>query len=221
MNAGRSSIHRPPSGPPGAGPVHERYVPRMRSTTVAGGAPGTDDIWVFGYGSLMWRPGFAFLERRRARVHGYHRAFCVLSHWHRGTPERPGLVLGLAPGGSCRGIAFRVAAANAAETVAYLDGRELVTDVYRRHWTTARTARGAVTALAYVPRSRGHRQFADKLPPARAAELLARGVGRSGPGWLYLENTVAELLREGIRDPRLLDLKDQVRAIRAGQAHLE
>lgn len=172
------------------------------------------DIWIFGYGSLMWRPGFDVLERRAALIHGYHRAFCVYSHWHRGTPEKPGLVLGLDRGGACRGAVYRVAAESARDAVDYLDARERVTDVYHPHWTTARTQAGNVTALTYVPRYRTHVQYAGKLPPEKAAELLAHGVGNSGPGWEYLENTVAHLLEEGIRDTHLMDLRDRVRAIR-------
>ena len=173
------------------------------------------DIWVFGYGSLMWKPGFAHLERRAATVHGYHRAFCVYSHWHRGSPEKPSLVLGLDRGGSCRGAAYRIAAAEAADVIAYLDARERVTDVYHQHWTRARTAQGPVPVLTYVPRFRTHVQYAGKLPAERAALLLAHGVGNSGPGWEYLENTVAHLVDEGIRDPHLIDLRERVRAIRA------
>jgi len=172
------------------------------------------DIWVFGYGSLMWKPGFEHLERRPGTIRGYHRAFCIYSHWHRGTPEKPGLVLGLDRGGACRGAVYRIAAAQARDVVAYLDARERVTDVYHQHCVTARTPAGAVAALTYVPRYRTHIQYAGKLPPERAAELLAHGVGYSGPGWEYLENTVAHLLEEGIRDHRLLDLHDRVRSIR-------
>ncbi len=172
------------------------------------------DIWIFGYGSLMWKPGFDVLERRSALIRGYHRAFCVYSHWHRGSPEKPGLVMGLAPGGSCRGAAYRVAADNARAAVDYLDARERVTDVYNPRWVSAHTDNGTVTAITYVPGPRGHIQYAGKVDAAKAADLLAHGVGNSGPGWEYLENTVAHLIDEGIRDPHLIDLRDRVREIR-------
>src|SRR5512145_1517750 len=89
------------------------------------------DLWVFGYGSLMWQPGFAFVENVPGRLWGWRRSLCIYSTIYRGTPEEPGLVLGLEPGGSCRGIAFRVAAAQADETLAYLRDREMRTNVYR------------------------------------------------------------------------------------------
>src|SRR5256885_16558684 len=111
------------------------------------------DLWVFGYGSLMWRPGFEFIEKVPARLIGEHRALCVYSFVHRGTPEKPGLVLGLDRGGACRGIAFRVAEPNRAATVAYLRAREQVTSVYRevmRAVWLENDARQRVSALTYV-----------------------------------------------------------------------
>src|SRR5262245_46753625 len=112
----------------------------------------TEDLWVFGYGSLIWRPGFAFVEKAPARLIGAHRALCVFSHVHRGTPERPGLVLGLDLGGACRGVAYRVGAAGRRETVAYLRAREQVTSVYRetmRSVTLLTEPQRRVDALVY------------------------------------------------------------------------
>src|ERR1700757_5129003 len=103
----------------------------MSSSNLSETQPSRDDLWVFGYGSLIWRPGFEFIERVPARLIGEHRALCVYSFVHRGTPEKPGLVLGLDRGGACRGVAFRVAAEKRAATVAYLRAREQVTSVYR------------------------------------------------------------------------------------------
>ena len=172
------------------------------------------DIWVFGYGSLIWRPGFDHTARRSALIHGYHRSFCIYSHYHRGTPEKPGLVLGLDRGGSCRGVAYRVDAKLAGEVIAYLDGRERVTDVYHQAWVPARTDQGTVRALTYVPRYRTHPQYAGKLAHDAMAELIAHGEGNSGPGWEYLENTVSHLAELGIRDRGLIDLRLRVRGIR-------
>src|SRR5580704_17880501 len=120
-------------------------------------SPG--DLWVFGYGSLIWRPGFEFIERVPARLIGEHRALCVYSFVHRGTPEKPGLVLGLDRGGACRGVAFRIPEMKRGETVAYLRAREQVTSVYRavmRSVWLEDAARERVSALAYVV-DRGHR----------------------------------------------------------------
>src|SRR5437764_3657643 len=112
-----------------------------------------EDLWVFGYGSLIWRPGFSFVERAQARLIGAHRALCVYSFVHRGTPERPGLVLGLDRGGTCRGIAFRVAATERAAVLAYLRAREQVTNVYRectRPIWLKREPERRVSALCYM-----------------------------------------------------------------------
>ncbi|MGH6717686.1 MAG: gamma-glutamylcyclotransferase [Alphaproteobacteria bacterium] len=174
----------------------------------------TRDIWVFGYGSLMWRPNFDYLERRPALLRGYHRAFCVYSHHYRGTPDRPGLVLGLEGGGSCRGVAFRVAAARAGQVLAYLDAREIPHEVYRRRLVPVDVHGGRsrrVMAHTYVVR-RDHVQYAGRLPTARAVDLFLHGVGRSGPAHEYLANTVEHLEAMGFRDARLHELYARVQA---------
>jgi glutathione-specific gamma-glutamylcyclotransferase len=161
------------------------------------------DLWVFGYGSLMWRPEFSFVERRVATIHGYHRALCVYSHVHRGTPEKPGLVLGLDRGGSCKGIAFRVPAAEAAETIAYLRGREQVTLVYRELLLRARLADGRdVSALSYAV-DRTHGQYAGRLDRQDVMRLVLQGQGLSGANPDYVRNTQAHLAELGLSDPML------------------
>ena len=162
-----------------------------------------DDLWVFGYGSLMWRPGFPFEERTVARVRGYHRALCVYSHVHRGTPQRPGLVLGLDRGGSCRGTAFRVAAEHRDETIAYLRAREQVTSVYRELYLSTQLDDGrSVTALSYAV-DRGHSQYAGRLAREEVARLVAQGQGVSGPNPDYVRATQAHLAALGIADATL------------------
>lgn len=164
------------------------------------------DLWVFGYGSLMWRPGFPFLERRHAHLHGYHRALCVYSHVHRGTPERPGLVLGLDRGGRCHGVAFRVAPEEAAETVQYLREREQVTAVYVERRLPVRLAGGeTVAALAYVV-DRGHPQYAGRLPQEESLRFVRQGVGVSGANPDYVRSTHRHLLEMGVTDPVLAQL---------------
>ena len=173
---------------------------------LVGTAAARDDLWVFGYGSLMWRPGFAYLERRHASVHGYHRALCVLSHVHRGTPEAPGLVLGLDRGGRCHGVAFRVAARNAEATLAYLREREQVTAVYRERVLTARLdGERTVPALAYVV-DRRHPQYAGRLPEKDLLRLVRQGVGRSGANPDYIRAIHRHLVEMGVTDPILARL---------------
>ncbi|PKQ07738.1 MAG: gamma-glutamylcyclotransferase [Alphaproteobacteria bacterium HGW-Alphaproteobacteria-12] len=165
------------------------------------------DLWVFGYGSLMWRPGFEYEERRDARLHGYHRAFCVYSHVHRGTPEKPGLVFGLDAGGSCRGVAFRVAGSRAPETKRYLQAREQVTLVYRDIVRPVELAGGGARAeaLCFVV-DRSHLQYAGRLPFREQVRLIAEGVGRSGRNPDYLESTVRHLAEAGFPDAGLTRL---------------
>ncbi|HEV3501105.1 MAG TPA: gamma-glutamylcyclotransferase [Bradyrhizobium sp.] len=163
------------------------------------------DLWVFGYGSLMWRPGFAFIERVPARLIGEHRALCVYSFVHRGTPEKPGLVLGLDRGGACRGIAFRVAARQRVATVAYLRAREQVTSVYRevmRSVWLENEPRQRVSALAYVV-DRGHVQYAGRLSLAEQLRHVQQGHGQSGANREYVVSTVRAIEAEGFRDSQL------------------
>ena len=161
------------------------------------------DLWVFGYGSLIWRPGFEFVERHAAVVRGYHRSLCVYSHVHRGTRERPGLVLGLDRGGSCKGVVFRVAAAKAGAALAYLREREQVTAVYREVYLRARLSGGArVLAVAYVA-DRGHHQYAGRLDRAELMRLVSQGIGVSGDNPDYVRNTHAHLAALAIRDETL------------------
>jgi cation transport protein ChaC len=174
------------------------------------------ELWVFGYGSLMWRPGFDFLERHVGRVTGLHRSLCVYSHVHRGTPEKPGLVLGLDRGGACTGIAFRVAARNRAETLAYLRAREQITSVYLEvvRPVLLRGLSQPIRAVAYVV-DRGHRQYAGKLALADQLHHVRQGHGQSGPNIEYVLSTVGELRRLGLRDSGLESLAREL----GGAAH--
>jgi len=163
------------------------------------------DLWVFGYGSLMWRTGFDFLERRQAKLIGGHRALCVYSHVHRGTPERPGLVLGLDRGGSCRGVAFRVAAENAHSTLSYLQERELVTKVYKEAVRPVELMEGQserVRALCFLV-DRSHPQYAGALSLDEQLHLVRAGHGGSGANPEYVLETVKHMRELGIRDQGL------------------
>jgi cation transport protein ChaC len=182
---------------------------------------GAADLWVFGYGSLIWRPGFPFEESVAARLHGYHRSLCVFSHVHRGTPERPGLVLGLDRGGLCRGLAFRVAAAHAQETVAYLRAREQATMVYLERHMPVRLEDGRqVKALVYVA-DRKHLQYAGRLPPDELLALVRQGRGSSGENPDYVLKTHEHLRKMGIFDPVLAALAQELApGLGATRAHL-
>lgn len=159
-----------------------------------------DDFWVFGYGSLMWNPGFAFTEKMTAHVFGYRRSLCVRSWVHRGTQARPGLVLGLDRGGSCRGMAFKIAPQDRAEVLGYLRERELVTHVYKERIMPMLLAdRRRVPALTYIV-DRAHMQYAGGLAAEDAAAAVAASSGKSGANRDYVTNTVAHLKEMGIRD---------------------
>ena len=184
------------------------YAAQMASTAYPDPMTADGDLWVFGYGSLMWRPGFDFIEQSPARLIGEHRALCVYSFVHRGTPEKPGLVLGLDRGGTCRGVAFRVAAGKRAATVAYLREREQVTSVYREVvrsiWLENET-RARVSALVYVV-DRGHVQYAGRLAPAEQLRFVRQGHGQSGINRDYVLATVEAIEAQGCRDKPLHQL---------------
>src|SRR5690348_8493835 len=172
-----------------------------------------EDLWVFGYGSLMWRPDFAYAERAPARLFGLHRALCVYSFVHRGTPERPGLVLGLDLGGACRGVAYRVAAKQRADTIAYLRAREQATSVYRetlRSVTLLGEPERRVDALVYMI-DRGHIQYAGRLDLATQLHLVRQGHGQSGPNREYVLSTVHALEALGLRDRELHLLAEKLK----------
>lgn len=175
------------------------------------------DFWVFGYGSLMWRPGFAHVETVRARLHGYRRSLCIYSHVHRGTPDHPGLVLGLDAGGSCLGIAFRVPADMSDEVIAYLREREMSHNVYFEKWLQLRLADGRnVQALAYVA-NRNHEQYAGRMDAKEAATIVATSHGESGANTDYLTNTIEHLKNMRVRDHALEHICDLMSAITARQ----
>lgn len=159
-------------------------------------------MWVFAYGSLMWRPGFDYVEVRPALLRGYHRALCVYSHIHRGTPECPGLVLGLDRGGSCRGVAFRVEPDKAEEVMEYLYAREMMNFVYHPRFQHVSLPDGPVKAHMFVV-DRSHRQYAGKLSDRRTVDMILQGDGKSGKCFAYVENTVEHLDELGIPDRRL------------------
>jgi cation transport protein ChaC len=185
--------------------------------------PPGEDFWVFAYGSLMWNPGFAFLESHPALVRGYHRSFCVESTHYRGTAERPGLVLGLDRGGACRGRAYKVCRTQGKTVSDYLHEREMLSGIYEPRWLKATLLPAAgspmevpstgdsprpppriVKAAAFVV-DRRHEAYR-RLLPERIAEQILQGVGTKGTNVVYLENTVRHLDELGVAGCPLHDL---------------
>ncbi len=164
------------------------------------------DFWVFGYGSLMWRPGFDYVECQTGLLRGWRRSMCVLSTHYRGTPERPGLVLGLDRGGACLGRAFRVEPSQAEAVRLYLHEREMIADVYHPRWLPVSLRDGRrVRAYGFVANA-GHAQYTGRLTDAEAAALIRAGRGEAGSCRDYLANTVEHLRGLGIRDALLCRL---------------
>jgi len=166
---------------------------------------GHEDLWLFGYGSLIWRPDFDFAERRPARVHGWHRALKMWSRVNRGTVQNPGLVFGLLSGGSCQGMAFRIPANEGAQIMARLWLREMPTGVYDPRWLDCVTPGGRVRALAFTL-SRRSPNFTGELSEARYREIFKSATGRYGSSIDYARQTLLELRRHAIHDHSLARL---------------
>jgi len=173
------------------------------------------DLWVFGYGSLMWSPEFPYEERRSGLVHGYHRALCILSSRYRGTPEKPGLVMGLCRGGSCWGMAFRVHGKRAKQVLDALWRREMLNRVYMpRFVPVAIEGTKRVQALAFVADTE-HEQFVDELDIHGRARLVAQGVGQRGACVDYIRNTLEHMRELGVHDPHLMRILEAAGRIAA------
>jgi cation transport protein ChaC len=169
---------------------------------------GHEDLWIFGYGSLIWKPDFDFAERRAAKVHGWHRALKMWSRINRGTPEKPGLVFGMLSGGSCQGMVFRIARAHGTEVLARLWSREMTLGVYDPKWLTCHTTQGPVKALAFTL-SRKSPQHTGMLSEEEYRRIFAEASGIYGTTFDYAHRTLEELKRLNIRDrglERLLKL---------------
>jgi cation transport protein ChaC len=182
---------------------------------LADAPPG--DVWVFGYGSLIWNPSFHFTDRLIGTVYGYHRRFCLWTHLGRGCPERPGLVLGLERGGSCRGAAFHIAPEAVEEELAIVWRREMISGAYVPRWVQVHSALGALRAITFVI-NHTHERYARFLPDDRIAEVIATAAGWLGPCADYLINTVDHLAALGIHDRPLERLRAQVLARRSKRA---
>ena len=162
--------------------------------------------WVFGYGSLIWNPGFPFIRSSLATLRGAHRRLCIYSHRHRGTPEQPGLVFGLVKGGACRGMAFEVEARHWPEVHAYLRAREMDRGVYKEAFRPIRVENDSVVnALAFLV-DEHHVQYAGRLAVAEQVRLVSSGVGESGPNPEYVLVTARHLEQLGISDKYLTEL---------------
>ena len=192
---------------------------RSITATLAARPEATADggAWVFGYGSLIWNPAFHYRVRETGTIHGFHRRFCLWTPAGRGTPECPGLVLGLDRGGSCRGVVFRLTAEQAATELDIIWRREMVAHTYRPRWVRVqRPASPAVHAISFVV-DQGHDRYAGNLDESHAAHTLARAEGAFGSAADYLFSTVDHLRELGLRDHGLERLRRRVAALKAGE----
>lgn len=207
--------------PPGFRVLSEAELESSLAGMFPAGRPESD-IWLFGYGSLIWNPAFHFVERRIGTVRGLHRRFCLWSTMGRGTPERPGLMLALDRGGSCRGVAFRIDAGQAGEELRIVWRREMVSHAYIPRWVTVETQEGPVRAITFTI-NRQHERYVRRMDDREAASIIAAASGRIGRCAEYLENTVQHLHELKIADrymERLLHLTRQACAETAGAKNL-
>ena len=179
--------------------------------------PEDEDIWLFAYGSLIWSPMIHFVEQRHAELYGFHRQFCMQTKMGRGTPDRPGLMLALENGGSCKGIAYRVAAKDREQELKVIWNREMVGGSYTPKFVKLHTGVGSkkeiVRAIAFTM-NHDHENYIGKLAVAEVAETLAYAEGPLGKGEDYLFNTVSHLEELGLVDHHLFKLARLIRALK-------
>jgi cation transport protein ChaC len=178
---------------------------------LAGIGPG-EDLWIFGYGSLMWNPALDVAESRVGTIYGFHRRFCLDLPFGRGSPEVPGLMLALDRGGGCRGVAHRIAAPRLEDELTILWRREMASGAYRPTWVRMHAAAGPLRALTFAI-DRRHARYAGALTPDEVARRIAAAAGPAGTNRDYLDRTVACLTALGIRDPALFALRDRAAAL--------
>lgn len=171
----------------------------------------TGDLWLFGYGSLIWNPAFHFTERRKGRIHGWHRRFCLWTPLGRGSPDHPGLVLGLERGGACTGMAFRLASDQVACELDIVWRREMLSGAYKPRWVQVATADGTVDAITFTI-DPGNPRYAGRLAEDEIVRVVATAVGRLGPCTDYLFKTAEALAGLGLEDRTLQRLKRRVEA---------
>lgn len=174
--------------------------------------PAASDIWIFAYGSLIWNPVFHFVDRQIGKIYGWHRQFCLWTPIGRGTPENPGLVLGLDRGGSCQGIVYRIEAAALSTELLLIWRREMIVGSYVPRWVRVFSGKASIEAITFTINPH-HPGYARKLPPALIAHQIATASGRLGTCADYLHQTIEGLAQENIQDRSLLALCDRVRAV--------
>ncbi len=196
--------------------LSDEEMAESRSALLDEMEPG-EDVWVFGYGSLIWNPAFHFVERRVGIAHGFHRRYCLWSHIGRGTKENPGLMLALDHGGSCRGVAYRIAQDEVDSELDVLWRREMVGGAYVPRWQTIRTADGQMRAITFII-NHDHPRYTGRLTTETIVDAIANASGPMGACADYLLNTVDHLEELGIADRQLGELRDRVVEIRSSAA---